>query len=135
MFPLYPLWKEFLLWMDVGFCQMLFLNYWEDHVVSDFTFVNVLYGVDWFASVALLIFCLEDLSIDVSGVLRYASILFPSISPFMTYYLLYVSGCSYIRNIYIDNHNILFLNESFYYSIVSFFVFLYGLRFKVYFVW
>ena len=36
-------------------------------------------------SVALLIFCLEDLSIDVSGVLMSPTmIVFPSISPFMS---------------------------------------------------
>ena len=40
-------------------------------------------------SVALLIFCLEDLSIDVSGVLKSPTLIeFPSISPFM-----YVSIC------------------------------------------
>ena len=36
-------------------------------------------------SVALLVFCLEDLSIDVRGVLRSPTmIVFPSISPFMS---------------------------------------------------
>ena len=36
-------------------------------------------------SVALLIFCLEDLSIDVSGVLKSPTVVvFPSISPFMS---------------------------------------------------
>ena len=36
-------------------------------------------------SVALLIFCLEHLSIDVSGVLKPPTIIvFPSISPFMS---------------------------------------------------
>ena len=36
-------------------------------------------------SVALLIFCLEDLSIDVSVVLKSpAMIVFPSVSPFMS---------------------------------------------------
>ena len=36
-------------------------------------------------SVALLVFCLEDLSIDVSGVLKSPTmIVFPSISPFMS---------------------------------------------------
>ena len=36
-------------------------------------------------SVALLVFCLEDLSIDVSGVLKSPTIIvFPSISPFMS---------------------------------------------------
>ena len=36
-------------------------------------------------SVALLVFCLEDLSMDVSGVLKSPTmIVFPSISPFMS---------------------------------------------------
>jgi len=36
-------------------------------------------------SVTILIFCLEDLSIDVSGVLKSPTIIvFPSVSPFMS---------------------------------------------------
>ena len=34
-------------------------------------------------SIALVTSCLEDLSIAVSGVLKFPTILFPSISPFM----------------------------------------------------
>ena len=42
-------------------------------------------GISFRISVALLIFCLEDLSIDVNGVLLSPTIiLFPSISPFMS---------------------------------------------------
>ena len=42
-------------------------------------------------SVALLIFCLEDLSIDVSGVLKSPNIIvFPSISPFMSASICYM---------------------------------------------
>ena len=36
--------------MDAGFCQMLFLHL-DDHVVFDFSFVNVLYHIDYFAYV------------------------------------------------------------------------------------
>ena len=86
---------------------------------------------------ALLVFCLEDLSINASRVLKSPTmIVFPSISPFMSVSICCrLSGCSYIRGIYIDDCNILFLNGSFKYSMVSFFVFLDGLDFKVSFVW
>ena len=45
----------------------------------------------------------------------------------------YVFGCSYIRCIYVDEYQILFLYLSFYHFIMSF-IFLYSLCFKVYFV-
>ena len=52
-------------------------------------------------SVALLIFFLEDMSIYVIGMLKSpAMIVFPSISPFICYNLLALSGWSYIRGIY-----------------------------------
>ena len=87
-------------------------------------------------SVALMIFCLEHLSIDVTGVLKSPTmIVFPSTSPFMS-----VSICckylgapilgAYILMIVISS----FLNGSFNHYIVFFFVFLYGLCFKVCFV-
>ena len=49
-------------------------------------------------AVALLIFCLEDLSIDVSVVLKSPTIIvFPSISPFISVRICrMVFGCSYI---------------------------------------
>ena len=62
-------------------------------------------------SVALLIFCLEGLSINAGGVLKPPTIIvFPSISPFTSVSICCVFGCSYIRGIYIDEYNILFLN-------------------------
>ena len=36
MFLLYPLWPEFLSWLDVEFYQMLFLCHWDDHVILSF---------------------------------------------------------------------------------------------------
>ena len=65
----------------------------EKNVYSDFFGCNVLKIsiksnfsiVSFRISVALLVFCLEDLSIDVSGVLKSPTmIVFPSISPFMS---------------------------------------------------
>ena len=48
-------------------------------IKSNFSIVSFRISVD------LLIFCLEDLSIDVSGVLKSPSmIVFPSFSPFMS---------------------------------------------------
>ena len=50
-------------------------------IKSNFSIVSLLHV----GSVALVIFCLEDLSIDVSGVLKSPTmIVFPSISPFMS---------------------------------------------------
>ena len=92
-------------------------------------------------SVALVIFCPEDLSIDVSGVLKSPTIVFPSISPFMSVSICFMyRGCyirciSYIRYIYVDKYKIIFVYWLFYHYVVSFFIFLYNLCFKVYFVW
>ena len=50
IFPLYPAWRDFLSWMDVEFCQMLFCVYWDYHVICFYSsFVNVDY-IDWFAN-------------------------------------------------------------------------------------
>ena len=68
----------------------------EKNVYSDFFGCNVLKMsiesnfsiVSFRISVALLIFFLEDLSIDVSGVLKFPTmIVFPSISPFMSVFV------------------------------------------------
>ena len=65
-------------------------------------------------SVALLIFFLEDLSIDVSGVLISSTVIvFPPISPFMPISICHMYLGSPIRGIYIYDCNILFLNEYF----------------------
>ena len=93
-------------------------------------------GISFRISVALLIFCPEDLSIDVGGVLILLLWLYSHQFLLLSLlYLLEVSRSSNIRGIYIDDCNILFLNGSFSYSMVSFFVFLDGLDFKVSFVW
>ena len=93
-------------------------------------------GISFRISVALLIFCPEDLSIDVGVVLIILLWLYSHQFPLLSLlYLLEVSGSSNIRGIYIDDCNILFLNGSFNYSMLSFFVFLDGLDFKVSFVW
>ena len=53
-------------------------------------------------SVALLVFCLEDLSIDVSGVLKSPTmIVFPSISPFMSVSICCRYLCASILGAYI----------------------------------
>ena len=93
-------------------------------------------GISFRISVALLIFCPEDLSIDVGGVLILLLWLYSHQFLLLSLlYLLEVSRSSNIRGIYIDDCNILFLNGSFNYSMLSFFVFLDGLDFKVSFVW
>ena len=60
-------------------------------------------------SVILLIFCLEDLSFDVSDMFKSLTIIvFPSISPFMSVSI-YVFRSSYVEYTYVNNCNILFL--------------------------
>ena len=86
-------------------------------------------------SVVLLIFCLEDLSFDVSDMFKSLTIIvFPSISPFMSVSI-YVFSCSYIDWIYVDECTVISLYWSFYHNIVSFFISLNNLWLKVYFVW
>ena len=87
-------------------------------------------------SVALLIFCLKDLSFDVGEVWKSSTItVFLSVSPFLS-----VSSCFMYLNApfgwtYVNKYTLLFFNWSFYLYIMSFFIHLYGLCFKVYFVW
>ena len=87
-------------------------------------------------SVGLLVFYLKDLSFDVGELLKSPTItVFLSVSPFMS-----VSSCFMYLNMsfgwtYVNKYNILFFNWSFYLYIMSFFIYLYGLCFKVYFVW
>ena len=69
-------------------------------------------------------FCLEDLSIDTSGVLKSPTIIvFLSVSPFMSVSMFYIFWCSYVGCIYVDKYNILSLYRSFYHYIVSFVIF------------
>ena len=86
-------------------------------------------------SVFGLIFCLDDLSIDVSRVLNLLLLLYSCQSLPLCLYLFYIFRWTYIGCICISECNILFLSLSIYHFIISFFVFLYGLCFKVYFVW
>ena len=51
MFPLYPLWWEFLSWMNVEFCQMLFFTSVEMVMCFCLSFINVVYHLDWFVYV------------------------------------------------------------------------------------
>ena len=66
-------------------------------------------------SVALLIFCLEDLSIDVNGVLKSPTmIVFQSISPFLSVNICCRHlGAPIFGGIYVDDCNVFFLNGSF----------------------
>ena len=62
-------------------------------------------------SVALLISCLENLSIDVSGMLKSpAIIIFPSISPFISVSICGTHMGAHMLGVYILTSNILFLN-------------------------
>ena len=53
MFPVYQVSGEFLLLTDIEFCQMLFMQLSHDHVGFVFSFVDVVYHIDWFAYVEL----------------------------------------------------------------------------------
>ena len=115
-------------WTECVFC------YFWCNVLKVSTKSNY-YIVSFWLPVALLIFCLKDLSIDVSQVLKSPTIIvFPSIYPFMSVSI-YVFSCSYIDWIYVDECAIISLYWSFYHNIVSFFISLNNLWLKVYFVW
>ena len=94
-------------------------------------------NVSFKASVSLLIFCLDDLSIDVSGVLKSTAIIvLLSISPFMSVNIsLYVFRCSHVGYIYIYNCYDLLLDWFLDHYVMSFFVSCNSLYFKVCFVW
>ena len=49
MLPLYPLWWEILLWMDVDFVKCFFCVCWDNPVFFVYPFVDVEYHTDWFA--------------------------------------------------------------------------------------
>ena len=96
--------------------------------------------VSFRTSVPLLILCLEDLSMDASGVLKSpAIIVFLLISPFMSTSICFMYLGSRILGAYmvtsIIEYNILFLYWCFYHYMCSFLSFFHGLCFKVYFVW
>lgn len=84
-------------------------------------------------SVALLIFCLKDLSFDVGEVWKSSTItVFLSVSPFLS-----VSSCFMYLNApfgwtYVNKYTLLFFNWSFYLYIMSFFIHLYGLCFSLF---
>ena len=102
-------------WTECVFC------YFWCNVLKISTKSNY-YIVSFWLSIALLIFCLKDLSIDVSQVLKSPTIIvFPSIYPFMSVSI-YVFSCSYIDWIYVDECTIISLYWSFYHNIVSFFI-------------
>ena len=90
-------------------------------------------NVSFQATVSLLIFCLVNLSIDVSGVLKSVTIIvLLSITSFV-FVINYIFECSHVgcKNVY--NFYIFFLDCSLY-DYMSFFVPCCSLCFKVYFV-
>ena len=69
--------------------------------------------------VALLIFCPEELFIDVSRVLKSpTSFVFPSVFPFMSLRIVLCFRSSYIGCIYVKECNIFFLYQYLYYYIM-----------------
>ena len=86
--------------------------------------------------VSLLIFCFDDLSIGVSGVLKSSTIIvLLSISPFMSVRVSYVLRCSYVGCKDIYNGYGFLLDWPLDHYIVSFLISCNLLYFKVYFVW
>ena len=88
--------------------------------------------------VSLLIFCLSDLSIELSGVLKSLTIVvLLSTSPIMAVniYLIYILGCSCVGYIYIYNCYIFLLDWSLDLYVVSFLVSCCSLYFRVYFLY
>ena len=94
-------------------------------------------NVSFKASVSLLIFCLDDLSIDVSGVLKSPTlIVLLSVSPFMTVNICFIYLGASVLGVY------MFMSvtpsswiDPFIVIAVPFFVFCYRLCFKINFIW
>ena len=88
------------------------------------------------ASVSLLIFCLNDLSIDVSGALHFPTILlwYCQYLPLCLLIFALCIWCSYVGSIYIYSCYIFLLDQSLYLYIMSF-ISCCSLCFTVYFVW
>ena len=86
-------------------------------------------------TISLLIFCLEDLSIFDSGVLKVPYYNRVAVNIFLEVLqdFLYVFGCSYVGFIYIYNVYVFLVDSSFEYSEVTFWVSLYGPSLEVYF--
>ena len=86
-------------------------------------------------TISLLIFCLEDLSIFDSGVLKSPTIiLLLSISFLKSSKIFFTYGCSYVGCIYIYNVYVFLVDYSFEDEEVTFWVSLYGPSLEVYFV-
>ena len=86
--------------------------------------------------VSLVVFCFDDLSIGVSGMLKSPTIIvLLSISPFMSVSVCHVLRCSYVGCIDIYNCYIFLLDLSLDHYVVSFLIFCNILYFKVHFVW
>ena len=88
------------------------------------------------AAISLLIFCLEDLPIEINVLKSLIMTLFQLISPFYVHqYLLHVFSCFYVGciNVY-WGYILLLLDCSLYHFVMSLFVSYYNLGFKVYFV-
>ena len=84
------------------------------------------------ANISLLIFCLDDLSITVNGVLMSPTVITLNFSLYVCLYLLYVISCSFLECICIYNCYSFLLDLSLYHRVMSFS--LASLCFKVYFV-
>ena len=83
-----------------------------------------------------LFVCLDDLSIDVSGVLNPSPLLCYFWVTFKNcWHLPYVLRCFYVGCIYIYNCYVFFLDWSLNHYVVSFTVSCNGLYFTVYFIW
>ena len=82
-------------------------------------------------------FCLDDLSLDVSGVLKSPTIIMLlSISPFMTVSICLIYWGALILGAYTHTRNSnIFLDWSLDHYVVSFFVSCHLLYFKAYFIW
>ena len=101
-------------------------------------------GMEWSMSTKFIglicclrsvILCLDDLSIDISGLLKsHIIIVLMSISSFMSKYLLHVFIRFYLVCVYIF-HCFIFLDWSLDNYVMSFFVSCYSFYFKVYFFW
>ena len=101
---------------------------WNVHYISiKSLYSNILFK----AHICLLVFCLDNLYIDVSGVLKSPNIILPSFSRFTSVNIRFINIGAPMLGTYL-HCNILMLDSPFYHYIMSFFIFSYNLCFKVY---
>ena len=113
-FLLYPICWEFLSWKGVALCQMLFLIFWDDHMIFSSHSIHMVYHIFWFAYVKPSLH-LRDIS---SLVIVYES-----------FNMLLHSACWYFEKVYI------YIPQIYWHIYIYVFFFPHAASFSGFFIW